>query len=278
MRGLIAHYPLMSDGKDALGTNAPPELKNVEFRPEGFYLNGGYEHRPGNGYRAVFPASGLSYGSLGFSVDLLPLDFKPEASVRPWRAWWHSLLSLLRIDSSSASSSHENVIALGPSYRWFCVKHRSGHLELTLNNNDYKQSVPGAVLAPGKWHRLMVSLDLNSRTILSSLDGKILPPVQIPKDLKLSVIGSPAEATERVITFSDYSNGSAYHGYAADLRAFDHALSRLEMESLAGDRAWEKRPLPPGAGSKVPLLLLAILISAAVAWFTIRHRNPAVRR
>ena len=73
VQGLIAHYPLVSDGKDALGPNTPPELKNVEFRPEGFYLNGGYEHRPGNGYRALFPANSLSYTSLGLSVDLLPL-------------------------------------------------------------------------------------------------------------------------------------------------------------------------------------------------------------
>ncbi len=215
---------------------------------------------------------------MGFSVDLLPLDFKPEARVTPWRAWWHSLLSILRLYSGPASTSHETVIALGPGYRWFCVKHRSGHLELTLNNSDCRQPMPGAILAPGKWHRLMVSLDLNARTILTSIDGQLLLPIQIPKDLKLSVIGSPAEASEKAITFSDYSNGSAYHGYAADLRAFNHALSRLEMEALAGDRAWERGPLPSRASSNVPLILLAILIGAPVAWFSLRHRGSAASR
>ncbi|HRI14854.1 MAG TPA: hypothetical protein PLX89_17800 [Verrucomicrobiota bacterium] len=274
--GLIACYPLSSDGHATAGASSEAVLKNVEFRSGACYLNGAYEHGYRFGYRAQFPVGSLSYQSLGFCVDLFPLDFNPTPTGRIRPALWETLRSLIGANRTASYASHENVITAGPSYRWFSVKHRAGHLDLWLNNGNTQLAIPEAVMAPEMWHRLVISLDLAEHKILTSLDGRQLPTVRLPEPFTLNVIGSPDEATDKVLTFTDYSNGWVFHGYAAGLRVFDHALTLEEHDFLARDRAWEKRRVVGNARYSVLLVLVTLLVVAGpIGWRVIQGgRRP----
>jgi hypothetical protein len=53
------------------------------------------------------------------------------------------------------------------------------------------------------------SVDLEKRTILTMLDGRILETIFLPPDFQLRVVGSPAEESDRAFLFQNYSNGGS---------------------------------------------------------------------
>ena len=73
---------------------------------------------------------------------------------------------------------------------------------------------------------------MKRRLILTLLDGQALEPVKLPDDFKLDIISALEAATDQEFTFSNYSNGSAFRGFADDLTVFGRVLDAAEMAAL----------------------------------------------
>ena len=166
-------------------------------------------------------------------------------------------------------SGHEIIIMGGTSYRWLGYRHHDGCLELTLNNQDFIHRFSNVVVSVKAWHNLLCSFDVKSRRVLTFLDGRELRAVNLPEDFKLSIIDSERESEDKEFTFTNYSDGSAFHGYAANLRVFSRALTESAIrELLAATLAETPKFKPPSKeASHWPLLLLPVLLVVELCLF-----------
>jgi len=231
---LLAHYRLDIDGADSLGLNPPATLKNASIVEGALFLNGRYEHGGvAKGYKATFPVAAMKYDSLTVALDFFPLGLKPNRTFNVverkldfltfgWYWRWFG----------SDRSDNATIVAGGTSYRWLGFRCETNTLQLTLNNQAYAHSFSGTPVAPKRWHNLVCSLDLSRRKVITMLDGRLLETIALPDDFALSVIGSEAETKDREFSFANYSNGSVYYGYAANLKVFGRALNEAELAAL----------------------------------------------
>src|SRR5262249_30761031 len=126
----------------------------------------------------------------------------------------------------------DNIFTGGYHYRWFGINREDGFLHITLNNQAFVHPFENVPVRPGHWHNILCSVDLRRRQILTLFDGRALEPIDLPSNFKAEVIGSSEEATDRQFTFANYSNGSVFYGFAANLKIFGHALSQTELAAL----------------------------------------------
>lgn len=242
---LIACFPLADDGSDVLGRNPPATLKHASFADGALFLNGRYEHGVfTNGFRAIFPVKELNYESFTVSLDFCPLDFKPDRTLNPveLKLDWLTLGGYRRWFGPERSDN-TTILTGGPSYRWLGFGCVTNTLQLTLNNQNFTHSFSNAPLTLRRWHNLICAVDVRQRRIFTMLDGQLLETIKLPDDFLLAVIGSSSEPTDREISFANYSNGSAYHGFVSNLKAFARALNEAEMAALYAESAAERAGL-----------------------------------
>ena len=266
---LIAHYRLDIDGADSLGLNPPATLKNASIVEGALFLNGRYENSGvAKGYRATFPVATMKYDSLTVALDFFPLGLSPNRTLNVVErklnfltfGWYWGRFGSDRSDNAT-------IVAGGTSYRWLGFRCETNNLQLTLNNQAFAHSFSGTPVALKRWHNLVCSLDLSRRKIITMLDGRLLETIALPDDFALNVVGSEAESKDREFSFANYSNGSAYYGYAANLKVFRRALSEPELAALflesASERAILKSHDPglwPVAGAVVAMLAVGLLL------------------
>jgi hypothetical protein len=281
--GLLGHYQFERSGADSLGRSARFELVNAPLDHGTLFLNGGYEHGGGpGGFRAIAAIPGLKYDSFTVSLDFWPVDFKNDRSKSRQMESFLSRVSFGYFGDGS-QSSHDSIIVGGPNYRWFSMRQlNKGNLELTLNNQSFVHTFASATVATRRWHNLICSVDVKRRLILTVLDGRPLEPVNLPEHFKLDIVGTPDEATDNEFTFSNYSCGSAFHGFADNLKVFGHALSSAEMVALYGGTKEERPVFQPKinskeeAGTAMLWWLSVALFGGMTVWFIRRRRRTVV--
>lgn len=245
------------------------EFERVSLSDEGLFLNGRYEFGD-DGYRAVLPIEGLDYSRLSFSIEFQGLDFNPEQGSSTW---------LAQAIGHSGVDPHTNLITGGTSYRWFSVKIRDGHLWLTLNNGEVKYLYEKAAVTPREWHTVSGSIDLAAGLIYLMLDGELVAAEKLPKDFAFSVVGLSADAGDRQLTFTDYSNSESFHGYVARVTVLDNSLSEQELrewyQSGAEFRSHLPRPVQPGTVWALPLAVLVVLGVGGSLWWQFSRRKES---
>jgi hypothetical protein len=83
-----------------------------------------------------------------------------------------------------------------------------------------------------QWVTLAVSCDLDARQAVVYLDGKKEAAIQLPDDLKLDVVGTNSEQSDKVWAVTNYSNGNAFKGQVDELVIFGRVLSDAEIKAL----------------------------------------------
>jgi hypothetical protein len=277
---LIAHYRLDADGADCLGLNPPATLKNAPIVEGALFLNGRYEHGGvANGFRATFPVGALKYDSFTVALDFCPLGFRSNRALNAVERKLNFLtFGYYGRWFGSDRGDNATILAGGTSYRWLGFRCETNTLQLTLNNQAFAHSFSGTPVVPRRWHNLVCSVDLPRRKIISMLDGRLLESITLPDGFKLSVVGSEAEAKDREFSFANYSNGSAYFGYAANLKVLGRALDEAELATLYAESTAERAALKshetgiwPAAGAAGAVFALFLLLMVALFKFKRRR-------
>jgi len=195
---LLSYFKLNTDGQDSLSNSFPMELSGVSFSNNALTL-------PSAGdYTASAQIAGFSYSAFTVSFDFNPSDFE---------------------------SSHISILSGGPSYRWIGLQNdSSGHLLLYLNNDNLLYAFTN-VITTNHWHTLVCSVNLNSQTILTMLDGQMLQNIAL-QNFQFAVVGTTYEQSDKAFTFWNYGNATFLCGQANNLRVFNGALTASEMSSL----------------------------------------------
>lgn len=243
------------------------EFERVSLSDEGLFLNGRYEFGD-DGYQAVLPIEGLDYSRLSFSIEFQGLDFNPEQGSSTW---------LAQALGHSGTDPHTNLITGGKSYRWFSIKIRDGHLWLTLNNGEVEYPYQKAAVTPREWHTVSGSIDLAAGLIYLMLDGELVATEKLPKDFAFAVVGSSADAGDRQLTFTDYSNSETFHGYIARVTVLDGAKSEQGLREWYRSGARFRSHLPRPVQSEIvwtlPLAVLIVLAVGGGLWWRIRKEK-----
>jgi Concanavalin A-like lectin/glucanases superfamily len=196
---MLSWFKLNTDGQDSLSNSYPMDLDGVSFSNAALTL-------PNAGdYTASAYITGFSYTA--FTVAF---DFNPTILGYP---------------------NNTTLLIGGPAYRWFgLVNDALGHLRISIN--DYNQEYNFTnIITTNHWHTLVCSVSMNTLTILTMLDGQLLPPISLPR-FPFNVIGTPNEQSDKAFTFWDYGDASFLSGQANNLRIFGGALTASEMSSL----------------------------------------------
>jgi hypothetical protein len=182
-------------------------FKNVKQCKDGIQLNGLYEHGNPSGYRAHITDPSINYTDYTIAIIVKPFD---------------------------TDGKHQTILCGGPSYRWFSLKSDAmGNLSVTLNNQDVTLAVPNDQISPRKWTSIVASVSGTKGNIIISVDGKKSEILRIPRSYKPKIIGSDAEPTDKSWTFTNYSDGTVFHGIIHQLVVYNAALNENECESLA---------------------------------------------
>lgn len=200
---LLANYTFDVNGLDCTGNSPPIELRNTTITNGTLCLNGIYEGGNPDGFHAVATITGFSYESFTVALDFFAADY-----------------------------SRDNILTGGSSYRWFSLRHNAGRLEVTLNNQALVYLLSDSQLKTNEWQSVLCSVDASARKIITALNGQRLGDISLSSDFHFEVIGSPAESTDRLFTFANYSSGSAFHGYADNLKVWGRALGSSEIDGM----------------------------------------------
>ena len=126
-----------------------------------------------------------------------------------------------------------NLFSGGTSYRWFGMfRSPAGNLTITLNNAHFSHEIKTARLTPGKWTVVACGVDLPKRRVSVFFDGKKAAGFDLPAGFKLEVIGSPAEERDKVWSFSNYANGTTFHGRVDECIIYGQMLSDDELSRI----------------------------------------------
>lgn len=210
---------LAAPGK-SMSTNANTVLGSTLTYGQ-MYLNGTYQSdASGKGFRAVTDVlSGLNYRSFAFVAHLL---VEGELTDRP-------------------------ILVGGSAYRWFELRmDKTGNLSVAFNNGRSSSTV-GIGITYQKWYKIAASVDLDGRTIKVALDGTRLQTIPLVSTFAFEVVGTSAEASDKVFTFTNYSNGNSFRGFVDDLIVFGRALSDDELRQYT-----QTLPAPPTSTPTTP--------------------------
>jgi hypothetical protein len=202
----LAHYRFRGNANDEDKANPPFALNNTSFKDNALYLNGVYGmSKDPNGYRAVGRTPKLDYTT--FTVAL-------------------------RFKAESFDGKKYNLLTGGTLYRWFGLSRSFRGLHVTLNNQRFRHEVKEARIEQGKWTVLVCGMDVARRKGVVYLNGVKIEELTLPEGLALEVIGSPAEDSDKVWTFTNYSNGSTFHGLVSELIIYGKLLSPAEVAAI----------------------------------------------
>jgi hypothetical protein len=295
---MIAHYRFDTNSSDSLGkspafvvTNADQlvgtfrytaffTITNPPFTNGALFVDGRYEP---NGSRIHYLGTGpiekFRYEGFSVSLDFYPLPagrsvFGMNSFERRIDSWTRGAYSRLAGYDPNFWNAH-NILTGGTWYRWIGFNRDGGVLNLTLNNQAFTHRFANAPVAPNRWHHLVCSVDLRRREILTMLDGQLLETVKLPADFKLEVDGKAEAPGDRELTFINFSNGSVYYGYAANLKIFDGALTAAELNGLYQTSLAERPKLPKNIyGSRAIRVGIVLIIAVClVAVYFIRRRR-----
>lgn len=241
-KDLLGDYRFDGDGSDASHTSPPFVFKGVSFKKGTLYLDGRYEHGPRNGYRAVADVPGLTYDAFTISLEFNPIFCGEKEGFLP------RLLGREHTD---------DIVIGGTSHRWFVLGTSVNRdLGVFFNNMDDGQAFPNVRVKENRWNRVVCCVDLKKSLVRTFFNGTRLEDIHLPPDFVLDV--HPSDKDEQ-LTFTNYSDGSAFYGYVDNLRIWGRALEDEEVAHLPFDHPIGQRSRPSWPG--YILLVLAVLLS-----------------
>jgi hypothetical protein len=208
-RAILAQFHFDGDASDSSGRDHWFSLKNTVFKDNALYLNGEYEYGSGtDGYRAQCEFPELNYD--GFTVAL-------------------------RFKSESFAGTRNTFLVGGTSYRWFSLSRSpQGSLQIGLNNQDLMRAVADTRIDEDRWYVVMCGVDLKEGQIVAYLDRKKVAEITLPRDFKLRAATSDRGGSDKLWLFTNYSNGSVFHGLIDEFMVFDRMLTSDEFAEAAG--------------------------------------------
>jgi hypothetical protein len=204
---VLAHFRFDGNARDEVAGNPDFELKNARFQGNALALNGKYDGTDrAAGFRAVCRTPKLDYRAFAVALRFKFDGFGPVQN---------------------------NLFTGGTSYRWFGM-HRpaDGHLVVTLNNHNHADDVFRATIDVGRWHVVACGVDVPGRKVVVWFDGKKAGDFTLPKDFKLDVIGSDGDERDRVWTFTNYGNGTAFPGLVDELIVYGGVPTAAEFAAV----------------------------------------------
>lgn len=128
---------------------------------------------------------------------------------------------------------YKNTILVGGlSARWFALSRSpSGNLMITFNNQEFKRELPVPIYA-GQWTVIAAGFDLAARKVVVYVNGFEAGKIDLPEDFKLKIIGFSAEQSDKRWYFTNYSNGTVFHGLVSDLVIYDRLLSTEDFGAI----------------------------------------------
>jgi hypothetical protein len=289
---LLARYLFQTNGNDCLGKSAPFVLTNSTFTHEVLFVQGSYASYVSApslniGHSSVYLGSpilsDLDYRSFTVGFDFYPVGKgvpKPKPLLNRFEKTLDNLMGgRYRQWFARGDWGGRNILTGGISCRWLGFNRAYNHLTITLNNQDFTHEFTSTVVEPNRWHHVICSVNLQKKRILTWFDGRKLDDIMLSDDFKLDVIGSKYEETDREFTFINFSNGSVFYGYAADLKIFNQALTEAELAAESTE-AFANLPGFPLRSSPFPIVILipvagALLVAFWILW-RIRERRSTL--
>jgi len=199
-----ARFQFDGSAEDTGAGKARFELTNTEFIADALYLNGVYEHGgDDDGYRA--------------------LCHMPEFDYRPFSV-------ALRFKAEKFDGSNSNLLTAGTSFRWFGLsRSRDGNLVVTFNNQREHHVIPDTMLETNRWTVVACSVDPARGKVLVSVDRARPHEIELAKGFAFEVAESGSRDSDKNWGFTNYSNGTTFHGLVDELLIYDQPLSVEEI-------------------------------------------------
>ncbi|MFM7316395.1 MAG: LamG-like jellyroll fold domain-containing protein [bacterium] len=209
---LLGQYQFNGNGFDSSGKSSQFWLSNTKFSNGSLYLNGIYDfNNPDqNGYRARVNADYLSFRKFTVAVTF-------------------------KSDSSSTNPYETPLLVGGENDRWFVLKRNNeGKLAVRLNNHVYEYAASSDTkIVTGKWTTVVCGIDVDTKRLTAYMNGQKMIDVALPSDFQFNVVNTPDEVSDRIWTFTNYSNGTTFKGYIDAFSYYNRKLTNQEMQKLS---------------------------------------------
>jgi hypothetical protein len=193
MTGVLAHYPLQSDGVDATGNNGDMIIENAPFQDGGIYCNGIYYMNPG-GYNVRTP----SIAALNFDSFAISGEFKI---------------------SEYPSPGPKPIFTGGTTYRWMGAEITTdGRLGMLYNNSNHVAS--STTVSLDTWHQVILVYDGSTQTGSIYLDNEFISSMSFVID----------HGDVRNVTLMNPAAGTAFKGVFRELVIYDAAYDPTPAE------------------------------------------------
>lgn len=185
------------------------ESKNVAINDGKLVLNGKYElNGSSDGFRAICHVPNLDYANFG-----LRLHFRA-------------------VEGGDSSKRVTPILVGGQWHRWFRLhRTKDGTLTVSLNNGRtwYRTTIP---IRTDHDHDLVCVVNNPQKVIAVVVDAQHAVVLRLPDLFQFSPIETGNSSEEKLWTFTDYSNGGAFHGQVSRLQAFTPTLKSEDWRQL----------------------------------------------
>lgn len=204
---VLARYQFDLDARDATGRNPDCQLRNATFSDNALYLNGKYEiSRDPQGYRVICSTPSLNYAAFTVAV---------------------------RFKAEEFDSGRSNIIAGGEAYRWIVINRTGdGNLNIILNNYRFRHEIKGARINEGEWTVVACGVDVVLGKLTVYLNKVKVAEVELPRRFRFEVEDSVFAKTDKAWTFTNYSNGTVFHGLMDEMIIYERMLSEEEFAGI----------------------------------------------
>lgn len=105
-------------------------------------------------------------------------------------------------------------------------------LTITFNNQDFACELNQATLRPGTWNVVVCGVDVSERKSVVFLNGTRTADIDLPATFKLRVGGTDEKRSDKVWSFTNYSNGNTFHGLVDELVIYPKMLAEEEFAAV----------------------------------------------
>lgn len=211
---LLAHYDFNDSAMDRTGRNADWDLENTRFEGGCVFLNGRYEYYASEtekGFRATVALPGMN-----------PRQF--------------TLVIRFMTSKAHQGAGTLNLVSASQAHRWFGLRLNSsedGKLLVNFNNGDFSQRIEGCTVLVETWTTIACAVDLPRQQIVIYQDGLRAGEILLPRDFAVDILNDPENfGPQNDLSFTNYSNGSVFHGWVDDLKIYNAVLSADELVRL----------------------------------------------
>jgi hypothetical protein len=107
-----------------------------------------------------------------------------------------------------------------------------------LNNHSLGFIIPDSVISTDRrWQSVICSVNVAARKIVTFVNNARVADIDLPAGFQFEVIGTASENTDKLFTFTDYSVGSVFYGYADNIKVWGRALTPSEIDFMINNPA-----------------------------------------